>query len=432
MTGLATTKYLHKTGQPVVLFDSKNIKGNAKSYCDSEGIPFYTENLPEGLLKNFRKIYISPGIPQSAPILTLARTMNIEITNDINIASSQFDGHIIAVTGTNGKSTVTSLIAFMFQQLGFRAETAGNIGVSPLDFIMEPRPPDILVLELSSYQLETTRNLSAGVSVFTSFAPDHLERHGTIENYLAEKLKLNDQTKEDGALVFSECFWKFVPQDYLRKHSARAFVLKSSVETETVDRVSEYEANMIHSSQLETEFSIPRSWPHINRINGGLAAMAVKQLLHNDLVNKNIDWSQFRFLPYRMQLVKTVNSCSIINDSKSTNLESTIAAISSMKSMFYLFLGGVSKGECFEALKHFKHRFKKVLLFGSSAKQIFADIGVEQSLIFDDLASALEYFNKHFRQLDADVLFSPGGASFDEFGNYLERGEFFSENILKT
>ena len=100
--------------------------------------------------------------------------------------------------------------------------------------------------------------------------------------------------------------------------------------------------------------------------------------------------------------------------------------------MFYLFLGGVSKGESFEALKHFKHRFKKVLLFGSSAKQIFADIGVEQSLIFDDLASALEYFNKHFRQLDADVLFSPGGASFDEFGNYLERGEFFSENILKT
>lgn len=407
-TGRAVAAYLHDHGVEVFVSDSAPLSDPDRKSLNEQNIPFEQGGHTLRALKDADLIVLSPGIRPNLPLLQVARKKSIPIFSELDLAFLLApERPLIAVTGTNGKSTTVKLIEAILNQAGLTALAAGNIGLPFITLVDDP--PNVVVLEVSSFQLEQSHFFHPHVACLLNIAPDHLDRHGSMENYAAVKTSIfARQTSAD---------WAIIPRD-----------ARLPVDALLAKRVY-FEDIVLPSAALVD--ALP---PH-NRSNLRAAIGCCMGLLPSFDAGR-IDLSSLEdafHLPFRLQLERPIGALRVINDSKSTNAASTITALESVDSTCVLILGGRHKGAGYEALARVivKRDVRNVILFGEGApllRSSLRDVGYAQTTLCTTLEQALKCALQEARG-DDTILFSPACSSYDQYRNYVERGKHFSRLV---
>lgn len=399
-SGLAAVRLLKERGAEVFLSDHREISSRAKEELEALSVAYEEGGHTEQILAN-DLIVLSPGVPINIPILNEARRQGIPLLGELELAYRLCESkRIIAVTGTNGKSTTTHLIGELLRAAGHKAIVAGNIG-NPLSGELERIDEGtIVVLEVSSFQLETIENFHPWISLFLNFAPDHLERHGSLECYFKTKCRIfKNQTENDFAIINPSLSPLLLP-------------LKP--------QVLEIDASAVSQDLL----------PH--QREDLAAALLAARLVDSKIDPALIDLEEALALPHRLQFVAEIDGVRFYDDSKATNVAATLAALASFSdSRITLILGGRAKGESFLPLaKVVKERGIAALLIGEAAREIAQELERADHREFrfiNDLQEGIRLAVHLGREV---CLLSPACASFDSFANYIERGLAFQRAVL--
>jgi UDP-N-acetylmuramoylalanine--D-glutamate ligase len=371
-------------------------------------------------------VVVAPGVPPDAPPLVAARNAGLPIHAEVDIGFLALPRtRCIGITGTNGKTTTTSLIAHVLAAGGLRAETAGNIGRPLCDVARSDSPPDWLALELSSFQLHDTPSLRPAIGVLTNLAPNHLDRYHTLEEYYGDKALLFRNADADSITVSNgddpavQAMVRPVPGRHLR------FALRGRADG-WLDRESGQ--LMLGSRSLLPRNELPLLGAHnvANALTAALAADAAGCSLIG--IAKGL--RTFRAIPHRVEPVREVDGVLWINDSKSTNITSTEVAVAALDRPFVLLLGGRHKGEPYTRLAGpLRDRCRAVVAFGEAGPLVIQDLGKSLQVVpagsFDEVLATARGLA---RPGDA-VLLSPACSSYDMFKNYEERGTRFRQLV---
>lgn len=395
---------------------------------EASGARFVWGEHPPALLRDADRIVKSPGVRSEIPFLVEARRLGLPVWSEIELASRYAPGPILAITGTNGKSTTTAWAADMCARSGRAYELAGNIGRSFADAVLESRDGAIQVTEISSFQLEEAESFRPRGAALLNLTPDHLDRHGDLAAYREAKMRLfANQTPEDHAVLG--------PDDDLAREVHRRFRPRL-LRFRRDDRGEE--GTFIRDGRIGLrsdggesllcgagELSLPG--PH-NQENA-LAALALVSPL--DLPPDALVESMRRFpgLPHRLERIAEIDGVLFVNDSKATNVDSLATALEAFEAPLLLLAGGRDKGQDFRDIgTRVRSRCRRVYLFGESAERIRGQWGGDLCERHDDLPSALRAASADARRGEI-VLLSPACASFDQFRNYEERGDRFRDLV---
>lgn len=375
---------------------------------------------------------VSPGVPRTAQVILQAEEKKIPIISEIEFAYQNTQNPIVAVTGTNGKTTTTSLIEHIFKTAGRDAVAAGNIGL-PLSACVENVSPEtVLVVEISSFQLDRIVDFRPQVSVITNISPDHLQYHGSMENYVETKWKIAKNQQSNNLLILN-CDDDVLMQsqaDFLRGNPETAHFSSGPVATGVgidKDRIIFYR----HKEEvLMTTQELALPGIH-NACNSMAAALAARYF---DIPNEKIRESlmTFRAVPHRLEEVRTIGGVTFVNDSKATNIDSAWYALQSYPNPIIWIAGGRGDNNDYSLLDpHVEKSVEHIIAVGEEADAIFNRYCLKKPCekAFD-LQEAVE---KAFNAADSGdvVLFSPACKSFDMFKSYEERGDKFKEIINK-
>lgn len=425
VTGMSVARYLRRNGIDAVFVDSRSAPPGLQEL--NELLPDANVVLGKDIdvsLKTIQRIIASPGVADAEPLLASARKSGIDIVSDIELFANEARAPIVAVTGSNGKSTVTTLVALMCDAAGKTALAGANLGTAALDLLEQDRP-DFYVLELSSFQLQRTSTLPAQVAVLLNITADHLDWHESERNYRQAKYRIfknadsvvinradPDVAKHVGTDARVSSFGLDAPDDGhygLREEAGAMFLARG-------DQL------LLATSELAL---LGRH----NQLNA-LAALAAGELMGLDMSAMLQVLAEFPGLAHRMQLVARKGGVSFINDSKATNVSAAVAAIESIEGNIVLIAGGEAKGGDFKELSEaLSRRLRAAVLIGTDAPRI-ADALAEQapvhiaSNIDEAVAEAAAY-----AEPGDTVLLAPACASFDQFPNYMARGDAFGEAV---
>ena len=427
--------------------------GAAKLIQKNGGIPFVSDagkenELSESIntLKESRinyemgthseKVYdcetmvVSPGVPITAAVLNIARERNIKIISEVELAYKFCKGNIIAITGTNGKTTTTSLCGHVFNNCGFRTHVAGNIGLAFSEIVMDVEENDFVALEVSSFQLDLIDKFKPEVAMILNITPDHLNRYDDdLGKYAASKQQIYKNQDENDYLILNgrnEAVLK-----YLKDHQSKAYFFSNNGEQNFDCYLDNDE--VIFKSNSDEKFRCSRSDINMRGEHNLANAMAVIIAAKiNDLDNdKIVDALQtFESVEHRLELVREIEGVKFINDSKATNVDSVWYALRSFNEPIFLILGGQDKGNDYEQIKKLViEKVVKIYAIGSSADKVFnffhSSVKVEiKNTMKDVITSAINEARK-----GEVVLLSPACASFDMFDNYEHRGQAFKEAV---
>ncbi len=422
-TGIAAANFLAGQGARVTLMDGKpkEVLGDAPEQLASGVNTVFQSSQP---LPDADLVILSPGVDIHSPDLNSARESGTEIISELELAYRVSETPIIAITGTNGKSTTTSLIGHLLEQGGKDVRVGGNIGV-PFVSLVKDQPKDYMVLEISSFQLEGAVEFHPKISVILNITPDHLDRHKTIERYaeLKERIAAN-QTKDDVLVLNHDDPW--VHRVAAGKRSQKWYfsmsgpvergcylngdrvLFKDGEKEEAICRISELHQAM----QWQVENILPSAL--VARLAGIDAASIAKTL------------REFKGLEHRLEWIRSLNGVDFINDSKGTNIGALEKSLNSFDRPIILIAGGQDKGGDFQSLKPlFKRKVKHMVLIGEARPKIQAilngSFGYEDA---DDMKTAVRRAYAQAQPGDV-VLLSPACASFDMFQDYADRGRQF-------
>lgn len=371
-------------------------------------------------------IILSPGVDPRLPEIRAAREAGIEMVGDIELFARYADAPVVAITGSNGKSTVTTLLALMAQLAGKNTRTGGNLGTPALD-LLEETAPDFYILELSSFQLETVCSLNAFAAVVLNVSPDHLDRYDSVEDYQRAKQKIFNG---DGVMVIN----RDDPIVSAMADDSRIQIGFSLHRTEGVDFgllqkdgetwLAEGNEPLLAASQMKMVGT--------HNLANALAALALGSAMALPMSAMLTALQAFKGLPYRCRLVRELDGVRWFNDSKATNIGACIAAIEGLagNGPIVLIAGGVGKDQNFSELTEaLQKAVRAVVLMGEDADKIAAIVpsGVE-TLLAADLNDAVNQARQAAQQGDS-VLLSPACASFDMFSGYVERGDKFEQAV---
>lgn len=416
-TGLSCVHYFVKQGiYPIVMDTRENPPGKDELPAACQ---LMTGALNEEVLCAANLIVSSPGIALATPALKAAKAAGVEIIGDIELFAREAKAPIVSITGSNGKSTVTTLVGLMAEQAGFRVGVGGNIGTPALDLLLNPA--DLYVLELSSFQLETTESLTPAAAVILNLSEDHLDRYDGMAGYLAAKQRIFKNAekilvnRDDQATYPSEqdVWTSFgLNQDAYGRQLLNG-ELYLSVDASPVLAVSELHIVGAH-----------------NQMNA-LAAMALADAVQIPRDAQLAVLRSFTGLPHRCQFVREVNGVRWINDSKATNVGSTLAAVAGVKESvngrLWLFAGGLGKGQDFSPLiPLLKHDIYQMICFGKDA-DILQQLSSNTTKVVD-LDAAVAYVAQASKP-DDWVLLAPACASMDQFKNFEHRGHHFADLV---
>lgn len=377
--------------------------------------PLYAGELPEQAWEEVDALIVSPGIPVDDPALAPARARGLPIWGDIELFAQQVNQPVIAITGSNGKSTVTTLVAEMLKAAGIKAVAGGNLGTPALDLLHQPA--DVYVLELSSFQLETTYSLAPQTATVLNISEDHLDRYPDMAAYAVAKRRILEKAHmavlpdelADWALPEQPvvCFGLRVPARDTDFGVAQGWLVQGDSPLFPIEQMAQQSRHM----QLNALAALALITPFVDDLS--LAA----KVLHT-----------FSGLLHRTELVAHHQGVRWINDSKGTNVGATLAALESFLAdgPVILIAGGVGKGQDFTPLAEPMAACKAVILFGRDAPKLAAACMSAQPLVVETLPQALEVASQHAEAGDT-VLFSPACASFDQFANYQARGDAFKQ-----
>ena len=367
-------------------------------------------------------VVVAPGVPPNVPPLITARESHLDIYAEVDVGFVALRGtHCIGITGTNGKTTTTSLIAHVLATAGLRAETAGNIGRPLCDVALSEHPPDWLALELSSFQLHDAPHLKPAVGVLTNLAPNHLDRYSTLAEYYGDKAQLFRNADSSSVWVTNaddpavQSMVSSVPGRHVR----------FSVQRRTDAWYDREEGRlMLDASEVLPRSALPLLGDH--NVANALAAALVASQVGSPIDEIAEGLCSFQAIRHRVEPIREVDGVLWINDSKSTNITSTEVAIAAQDRPFVLLLGGRHKGESYTRLiERLRDRCRAVIAYGEAGplivKDLAASIRVVAAETFEDVLATARTLA---RPGDA-VLLSPACSSYDMFHNYEERGDRF-------
>ena len=374
-------------------------------------------------------VVVSPGVPPDAPPLAVARASGVRLASEVEVALHFLgDSRIIAVTGTNGKTTTTALIAHILRQLSGDAIEAGNIGTALSEIALAARHPKWIALEMSSFQLHDTPSLDPLVGVLTNLSPDHLDRYPSVEAYYADKAKLFSSARTSSS-------WVLNADDTLVREMTAGVAGHQyffSVR-EAADAFYDSARGMLilrgEPLMERSELLLLGIHNVANALAASLAVTVADEAHGTGEARAGIVTAlrSFRALPHRLELVGEFAGVQWINDSKATNVSSASVAIDGMERPTVLLLGGRHKGEGYSPLANgIRRKVKKVIAYGEAAPLIERDLAsvVELEVHHNDFDAAVAAARAAARAGDA-ILLAPACSSYDMFTNYEERGERF-------
>ncbi|MGI9234458.1 MAG: UDP-N-acetylmuramoyl-L-alanine--D-glutamate ligase, partial [Woeseiaceae bacterium] len=360
----------------------------------------------------------------SHPLLQTARKKRVEIVSDIELFAREVKAPFVAVTGSNGKSTVTTLLYHMCIADGRETLAGGNLGEPALDLLDYPTP-QIYVLELSSFQLQRTQKLPAAVAVLLNVSPDHLDWHVDEAEYRDAKYRVY---READAAVVNRA------DPTAKKHTRHckrviSFGLDAPAKGQFGLRIEDGETYLARGEVLLLSIRDLATYGVHNQLNA-LAALAAGQLIGLSMSAMLQVLAEFRGLPHRMQLVERIGAVDYINDSKATNVAAAVASINSVEGLLVLIAGGDGKGGDFgELADALEGKLRGAILVGKDAEKIAAALHTTSMVKFaDDMASAVQMAAACAESGDT-VLLAPACASLDQFSNYMARGDAFCVGV---
>ena len=434
-SGVAAAQLLCRAGAHVIVNDSKTREALGDALLPLEALPVeWKLGMPAAeALPGAQALVISPGIPDTAPFVKQAREAGIPVLGELELAYQLAPGEMVAVTGTNGKTTTVSLLGEIFRNAGRVAHVVGNIGYPYSQAALEARDEDIFVCEVSSFQMETADTFHPKVAALLNITEDHLNRHGTMEVYTAMKMRMfRNQTSEDVA-VFNADDPALEPLTSQVNSQVMLFSRKREVESGAFVRDGQmllrWKGQEKPVCGVE-EIRIPG--PH--NLENALAAACVAFAMDVPAPVIRHSLRTFKGVEHRIEFVRELEGVRYINDSKGTNVDSTIKAVQTMQRPTAIILGGYDKHCDFTPLARemlASPMIREAVLIGATADQIESTLRREGFTAIhraDTLKAAID----RCRALAADgwnVLLSPACASFDMFSDYEARGRIFKELV---
>jgi UDP-N-acetylmuramoylalanine--D-glutamate ligase len=432
-SGLAAALFLRHKGAQVTVSDVRSAESLAKEIPAllEEGI--MVEAGGHGLL-TFRRqdlIVVSPGVPLNTPELVQARNFGLPIIGELELAARFLKGRIIAITGSNGKTTTTSLAGEILKEAGLPTLVAGNIGVPVVGLIEESTDSTWSVLEVSSFQLESTEQFHPSIAVILNITPDHLDRHGTFENYaLAKERIFAAQNATDCVVLNADN-----PRAAQAAVRSKAPVYWFSIEHSVKQGAWVQEGSVVFRSAPDAEIEsilplsrIPLKGEH--NVENVLAAVCAARLagVPADAIARAIE--KFQAVEHRLEFVASIHGVEFYNDSKATNVDATAKAVAAFPGGVHLILGGKDKGSDYTTLAALlRSRVRSIYTIGSAAAKIESQLrGVVSIHSCETLANAVSAAASAARAGDV-VLLAPACSSFDQFENYEQRGRVFKQLV---
>lgn len=414
----------------VFVSDTGHIKDKYKTFLDENNIEWEEGRHTTGLILNADEVIKSPGIPNDAPIILQLKEKNIPVISEIEFAGRYTKAKMICITGSNGKTTTTSLIYHIFQKAGLNVGLAGNIGKS-LALQVADEQHDYYIIELSSFQLDNMYDFKADIAVLMNITPDHLDRYNyCMQNYVDAKFRITQNQTDSDAFIF----WNDDPiiRRELAKHGIKAHLYPFSLEHE--DGVKAYlENHIVHFTEPmafnmeEEEVALRGTHNLYNSMAAGLSANIAG--IKNEKIREAL--SDFKGVEHRLEKVASVGGVEFINDSKATNVNSCWYALQSMKAPTVLILGGKDKGNDYTEIEELvKSKVKGLVFLGVDNRKLhsFFDGKIEH---IEDAGSMKEAVDKAYAMAEKGdvVLLSPCCASFDLFKSYEDRGDQFKQCV---
>jgi len=432
-SGLAAAIFLRRQGAHVTVSDIRSAEALAKDIPALLDQGINVEAGGHGLL-TFRRqdlIVVSPGVPLNTPELVQARNLGRPIIGELELAARFLKGQILAVTGSNGKTTTTSLIGEILEKSGLPTQVGGNIGV-PVVALIEGSTEDTWnVLEVSSFQLETTEQFHPRIAVILNITPDHLDRHGTFENYALAKERIFLEQNQNDYCVLNADNSRAAASAERAKASVYWFSLEHAVEQGAwVDN-----GNILFRTSPATTpetvmplSTIPLKGNH--NVENVLASVCAARLAGASLESIRTAVEQFKAVEHRLEYIATINGIDVYNDSKATNVDATAKAIAAFPGNIHLILGGKDKNSDYTELNELlRARVKAVYTIGSAAAKIESHLrGVVPIHPCETLDKAVAAIAAAAHPSDV-VLLAPACSSFDQFDSYEHRGRVFKQLV---
>ncbi len=426
LTGMSCARHLAKQGKSFAVMDTRPAPAHLADFKKVfPNVAVSLGQFDEALLDKATRIILSPGIALQTPAIQKQIALGKPVIGDIELFAQEVNAPVIAITGTNAKSTVTTLVGEMAATSGLKVKVGGNLGVPALDLISEEA--ELYVLELSSFQLETLTSLKPAVATVLNITPDHMDRYATFQDYIAAKKRVYQHcrvavcNRDDVLTDDSDAIKKFT------------FTLQQPKENEFGLLHKSNDVYLAHANQALLAVSdLPIAGKHYQA--NALAALAIGYGygLSMDAMIKTL--KEFKGLPHRCELVRKRNGVCWYNDSKGTNVGATLAAIEGLggdtKGKLVIIAGGVGKSADFSPLVMSIEKYaKSVVLIGEAAPLLASVIGDRVDVQFAKTMEEAVLLSDSIVEAGDSVLLSPACASFDMFKNFEHRGQVFSDAV---
>ena len=435
-SGIGAARLLGKAGALPILFDS-NDRLNKKELSEKTGavpgIEIILGEVPDERKKEITLVVISPGVPVDSPMLEEYRQRDIPIWGEIELAYAFSRGRVVAITGTNGKTTTTTLVGQIMNAYYQSVYVVGNIGNPYTDVALETKPETVTVAEISSFQLETIHTFKPAVSAILNITPDHLNRHHTMECYVETKEAIaGNQTKEDTCVLNYEDAYT---RDFGSRCPAKVVFFSSKRKLENGIYLDGEEIILSENGKEQRLMNIHEmNLVGMCNVENVMAAIAISRAMEVpiDIILNTV--REFKAVEHRIEFVATKNGVDYYNDSKGTNPDAAIQGIRAMSKPTILIGGGYDKqSEYDEWIEAFDGKVKAFVLIGQTREKIAECArkhGVTNIILADTFEEAFDICVKQANPGDA-VLLSPACASWGMFPNYEVRGKMFKEFVEK-
>ncbi|MCL1987352.1 MAG: UDP-N-acetylmuramoyl-L-alanine--D-glutamate ligase [Firmicutes bacterium] len=420
---------LAKSGIAAAMFlSAKNAKVTAQDLRTDINIPnvtLYLGKNPDDIIQNFDLVVISPGVPFDLPFLEKARVLNIPVWGELELAYHFCAAPIIAITGTNGKTTVTTLVAEILQKYTQKAIIAGNIGIPFVEQVDTIFADNWVILEVSSFQLETIHKFAPKISTILNITPDHMDRHKTMEIYRRTKERIfENQTPIDFTVLpfdlFSQTETACSKIFFSTKQPLKTGVFLDG--TNIIAKIPALKLDAVIADVTKTKI-LPE--------NAVVAAtLALCANVPQDIISETL--YNFKGVPHRIEFVRTVNGVDFYNDSKATNTDAAIKGIEAMNRSTILIGGGYDKKADFNQwIQHFGDKIKHFIILGATSQQLVETCQANNYTKYSKVATLNEAVILACQKAKSgdSVLLSPACASWDMFDNFEQRGNIFCELV---
>lgn len=440
-SGIGATRLLLKIGANVILYDAKDTVDRVaimKNFQEDAEVRLVLKDMPDDVWQSVDCAVISPGVPIDSPMVEDLKMHRIPVYGEVELAYQSSKGDLLAITGTNGKTTTTSLVgeimkAFAETEEGRKVFVVGNIGNPYTDAATATDENSIVVAEISSFQLETIHEFHPHVSAILNITPDHLNRHHTMENYVAVKERIAEKQTADDTIVLN--YDDSYTREFGERTNAKVVYFTRNADFEkdlpNVDFVHLQKDDIYYNGTKvinihDMNLIGSHNYENVMAAVGMAFSYGVPVELIADVIRK------FKAVEHRIEYVETINDVVYYNDSKGTNTDAAIKAIEAMSKPTLLIGGGYDKKLPYDDwIKSFGDKVKLLVLMGETAgdiKKCAEKHGFTDIVMVGDLKEAVQVCHDHAEKGDA-VLLSPACASWDMFKSYEERGDLFKQYV---